>query len=419
MTDQHNNPFSYDQKKLRILMVAPSFPPYNQGGGGIFYKTLVQRLAARGHSITVIAGYYEKGLKRQNLEIGQEKIKIIWIPLMKLAQKKYPQIQESLPPNFLSFYHLRSTFYERYDIVHILAFGHLLVDVLNLLIRVRRKILTVHGFPKFTEREGNADLIIKLFYKIYLETLGKYTLNSATTITTPSDFVSKDCIKMGLSPHKIKTIPNGIDLQSYISVQQFYELEKKYNIMNDDVLILSIGRIVWLKGFEYAIDSLPQVMKVTKKSIKYMIIGPIEDRKYYSKLCEQIGKIGLKDNVIFTDLLGITSQADQNLKLQALSRTNIFLVSSLHESFGFVVLEAMAMGKPIVASNIEGIAAILDNMKTGILVNPSTPEEISRAITILLSNSALCKKLSENAKREVKKYDWSMVVDSYEKIYRQ
>jgi len=400
-------------------MIAPSFPPYNQGGGGIFYKTLVQRLAARGHSITLIAGYYGKGLKRENLEIGEEKIKIIWIPLMKLAQKKYPQIQESLPPNILSFYHLRTTFYDRYDIVHILAFGHLLVDVLNLLIRIRRKILTVHGFPKSIENEGGATLLIKLFYKIYLETLGKYTLNSATTITTPSDFVSKDCIKMGLSPCKIKTIPNGIDLQSYISVQHFYELEKKYNIMKDDVLILSIARIVWLKGFEYAIESLPQIMKTTKKSIKYMIIGPIEDRKYYSKLCEQIEKLGLKDNVIFTDLLGITSQRDQNLKLQALSRADIFLVSSLHESFGFVVLEAMAMGKPIVASNIEGIAAILDNMKTGILVNPNISEEISHAITLLLSNSTLCKKLSENAKREVKKYDWEMILDNYEKIYRQ
>jgi len=400
-------------------MIAPSFPPYNQGGGGIFYKTLVQRLAARGHRITLIAGYYGKGLKRENLEIGEEKIKIIWIPLMKLAQKKYPQIQESLPPNFLSFYHLRTTFYDRYDIVHILAFGHLLVDVLNLLIRIRRKILTVHGFPKSIENKGGASLLIKLFYKIYLETLGKYTLNSATTITTPSDFVSKDCIKMGLSPCKIKTIPNGIDLQSYISVQHFYELEKKYNIMKDDVLILSIARIVWLKGFEYAIESLPQIMKTTKKSIKYMIIGPIEDRKYYSKLCEQIEKLGLKDNVIFTDLLGITSQRDQNLKLQALSRADIFLVSSLHESFGFVVLEAMAMGKPIVASNIEGIAAILDNMKTGILVNPNISEEISHAITLLLSNSTLCKKLSENAKREVKKYDWEMILDNYEKIYRQ
>jgi phosphatidylinositol alpha-mannosyltransferase len=290
---------------------------------------------------------------------------------------------------------------------------------LNLLIRVRKKVLTVHGFPKSIENEGNASYLIKLFYKIYLETLGKYTLKSATTITTPSDFVSKDCIKIGMSPCKVKTIPNGIDLQSYNSIQHCYELEKKYNIMKDDVLILSIARIVWLKGFEYAIESLHQVMKITKKPIKYMIIGPIEDKKYYSKLCEQIEKVGLKDNVIFTDLLGITSQRDQNLKLQALSRADIFLVPSLHESFGFVVLEAMAMGKPIVASNIEGIASILDNMKTGILVNPTIPKEISHAITILLCNSALCTKLSENAQREVKKYDWGMIVDNYEKIYRQ
>jgi phosphatidylinositol alpha-mannosyltransferase len=185
------------------------------------------------------------------------------------------------------------------------------------------------------------------------------------------------------------------------------------------VLILSIARIVWLKGFEYAIESLHQVMKIIKKPIKYMIIGPIEDKKYYSKLCEQIEKVGLKDNVIFTGSLGITSKEDQNLKLQALTKADIFLVPSLHESFGLVILEAMAMGKPIVASNIEGIASILDNMKTGILVNPIIPKEIADAITTLLGNSTLCTKLSENAKCEVKKYDWDVIVDNYEKIYRQ
>jgi glycosyltransferase involved in cell wall biosynthesis len=415
----HQKYSKYNQKKLRILMIAPSFPPYNQGGGGIFYQTLTHKLAERGHSITVITGYYGKGLKRENSETQDEKIQLIWIPLMKIAQERYPQIQESLPPNIISFYHLRSIIYERYDIIHMLAFGHFLVDLLNLFIRTQRKILTVHGFPKFIENKGNASRLVKLFYRIYLKTLGKHTLNSATIITAPSNFVAEECIERDVNPCKVKTIPNGIDLKSYNSTQHCYELEKKYNITKDDVLILSIARIVWLKGFEYAIESLPQVMKRIKKPIKYMIIGPIEDKEYYSKLCEQIEKFGLKDNVIFTGSLGITSKEDQNLKLQALTRADIFLVPSLHESFGLVILEAMAMGKPIVASNREGIASILDNMKTGILVNPIMPKEIADAITTLLCNSTLCAKLSENVKCEVKKYDWDMIVDNYEKIYRQ
>jgi glycosyltransferase involved in cell wall biosynthesis len=95
-----------------------------------------------------------------------------------------------------------------------LAFGHFLVDLLNLFIRTQRKILTVHGFPKFIENKGNVSRLVKLFYKIYLKTLGKHTLNSATIITTPSNFVTKECIERDVNPCKVKTIPNGIDLKS-------------------------------------------------------------------------------------------------------------------------------------------------------------------------------------------------------------
>jgi phosphatidylinositol alpha-mannosyltransferase len=83
-----------------------------------------------------------------------------------------------------------------------------------------------------------------------------------------------------------------------------------------------------------------------------------------------------------------------------------------------VVLEAMAMGKPIVASNIEGIACILEHMNTGILVNPTQSSEIANAITTLLFNPELCKKLSENASCTVNRYDWNMIIDSYEKVYQ-
>jgi glycosyltransferase involved in cell wall biosynthesis len=417
----HQNYSKHEVKKLRILMIAPSFPPHNQGGGGSFYKTLAHKLFERGHSITVITGYHGKELKKENLETRDGKIEIIWLPLMKIAQEKYPQMQESLPPNIQSFFQSKTINHKNYDLIHMLAFGHLLIDILNLVMRTQRKILTIHGFPKFIEKkdEGRADQLIKLSYRIYLNTLGKHTLNSARIITVPSSFVAEECIQQGISPSKVKTIPNGLDLQNYCPAQSCYELEKKYNIMKEDVLILSIARIVWLKGFEYAIDAIHQVVKQTERSIKYMIVGPIEDQKYYSKLVKQVEMLGLKNNVIFTGLLDIVSQKDQNLKLQALTRADIFLVTSLHESFGFVVLEAMAVGKPIVASNLEGIACILDNMKTGILVNPTISKEIADAVTTLLNNPILCKKLSDNANYEIKKYDWETIVDSYEKIYRQ
>jgi glycosyltransferase involved in cell wall biosynthesis len=237
-------------------------------------------------------------------------------------------------------------------------------------------------------------------------------LNSASIITVVTPFVANDSISKGVDPSKIKIILNGIDLKKYNPMLYHDELEEKYGITKEDVLLLSIGRIVWIKGFEYAIDSIPKVMRTIKRSIKYMVIGSIEDQIYFTDLKQKIKRLGLEKNIIFTGI------EDENTKLSALSRADIFLAPSIHETFGIMSLEAMAMDKPIVASNVEGMANILDNMNTAILFTPARSEEISDAITKLLFDPQLAKKLSNNARCEVKKYDWDNIIDSYEEMYR-
>jgi glycosyltransferase involved in cell wall biosynthesis len=399
---------------MKILLVVPDYPPFNQGGGGAVYKAIAEKLAERGHDVTVVAGCPYKKLKKEIVYVNDagRKIILISLPIVRLLPDRYPKFQSYLPPTLKSIQYLRSLNYDDYEIIHLLAFGHLLIDFINLTINSKKKkILTMHGFPKYVEKEGRANYLTKVFFKIYLKTLGKHTLNSAKIITAVTPFVANDSISKGVDPSKVKIILNGIDLKRYNTVLCYNELEKKYGITKEDVLLLSIGRIVWIKGFEYAIDSIPKVMKTTKRSIKYMVIGSIEDQTYFTNLKRKIKKFGLEKNIIFTGYV------DENTKLTALSRADIFLAPSIHETFGIMSLEAMAMDKPIVASNVGGIANILDNMNTAILFTPTRSEEISDAITKLLFHPQLAKKLSNNARHEVKKYDWDSIIDSYEEIY--
>jgi len=397
---------------LKVLLVAPDYPPYNQGGGGVVYMTIAQKMAQRGHNVSVIAGYNGNELKKEFVEENGHRIEVFWVPLMSIFTNKHPKFKSYLPPKLTAFRYLNALNYNDYDVIHLLAFGHILTDFINLVARSHRKILTIHGFPKYVESQGNASFFTKLLYKLYTNTLARFTLNSTDTITVVTKFVAEECLKNGIKPHKVKIISNGIDLDRYINVK-YDLLQEKYKIMKEDVLLLSIARIDWFKGFENAIEPIDQLMKKTNRPFKYMIIGAIEDRYYYSKLKKQIESKGIKNNVIFTGFI------DHSLKLQALTRADIFLVPSLHESFGIVSLEAMAMGKPIVASNLEGISCILDHMSTGFLVQAGRPIEIADAITNLLDNPELRNKLSSNAKIEVKKYDWNKIMDNYEMIYRQ
>jgi glycosyltransferase involved in cell wall biosynthesis len=398
---------------VKILLVVPDYPPYNKGGGGTVYKAIAQKLSKRGHTVKLIAGYYEKELKKEIVKVDGGELEHVSLPLMNIFRSQYAFFRAHLPPTLRSIWYLTSIRYNDYDVIHLMAFGHLLIDFVNLMAKRKNKniIITIHGFPKYVEREGQANIFIKLLYNVYFRTLGKHTINSANTITVPSTFVAKECLKNHISNSKIQTVSNGIDLGLYTPIRSD-ELENKYIITEDDILLLSIGRVYWFKGFEYAIESIPLLAKKTNRPIKYMIIGQIEDHTYFSVLNRQIERLNLKDSVIFTGFV------DQKFKLSALSRANVFLIPSVHETFGIVTLEAMAMGKPIVASHIEGIRDILEHMNTGILVSAAEPERISDAIVTLLDNAELNKKLSSNAKYKVKEYDWERIADRYERIYR-
>lgn len=398
---------------MKILILTPIYPPYARGGGGAVTQAIAKGLAKKGHKITVISGYYpKKALSEKPHKNFDGEIEIIWIPLMKTMKARYPQLRGSLPPNFSSLAFLKAIDYDGYNVIHLQGFGHLLIDYVNLVAKNPRKILTIHAFPKYVERNGKAAFPLKLLYKIYHWTLGKHTLRSVKAITTVSKFTAEECVKRGITKEKIKVIKNGIDLKKY-KPTKYDELEEKFHLRKEDLLILSISRVTWYKGFEYAIKAINKVIKDLNKPIKYMIIGSIEEQSYYLKLKKQVEELGLENHVIFSGFLS------EKLKLQALTRADIFLAPSLHEGFGLVILEAMTLGKPIIASNCEGFQCILKHMKTGILVKPACPEEITDAISLLLSNPSLSDKLAKNAKKDAGAYDWKNVVENYERLYKK
>ena len=397
---------------MKILIVAPLYPPYARGGGGAVISAIALGLAKRGHKITVLSGCFsEKPLTAKPRRDWNEGIEIIWIPLLKFIEKRYPQLSGSMPPNLPSLVFLKSFDFDSYDIIHFSAFGHLLIDIVNLLIKNPNKILTVHAYPKFFEKKGKASGLLKFLYGIYSRTLGRHTLRSAKVQTAISKFTLDESIKRGVPKDRIKLIENGIDLDEFKPVP-FKEFEERYNLGKEDLVILSISRITWHKGYEHALDAISNIIRTAQREIKFVAIGSIEDQNYYCNLQRRVRELSLENSVKFTGFIS------KDMKLQALSRSDIFLAPSLHEGFGLVLLEAMALGKPIVASNCEGFGNLLENMKTGLLVEPASSKEIANAITLLLSDSTLREKLSKNALQSVKKYGWIERVKEYEESYR-
>ena len=146
---------------------------------------------------------------------------------------------------------------------------------------------------------------------------------------------------------------------------------------------------------------MPRVLK--KFNITLFILG---DGPIKKELLNQIKRLKLENNVKF---LGHTVGKK---KLDFLKLANILVIPSLNEGLPVTLLEGLATGKAIIATKVGGIPDVIHN-NNGILINPKNEVEISNAIIHLFNNKNLMRKLSENAYKTSKNYDWENVSKKY------
>ena len=215
-----------------------------------------------------------------------------------------------------------------------------------------------------------------------------------------------------IEPEKIVKIYNGIEIDEYkpnnergIRIEDS-GLRKEFGFRNDVPVIGTIGRLVWQKGFEYLIKAIPKIVKDLPEA-KFLIVGegPLREK------LEELGKrLKVKDNIIFT---GFRSDIKE-----ILASIDVLVMPSLLEGLPMVLLEGMAMAKPIVATNIDGISEVLENGKTGLLVPPKDTDTLAEAIIEILNNKTKASHLGQNARKIVEeKFSVEKMVEQIEWVY--
>jgi len=213
--------------------------------------------------------------------------------------------------------------------------------------------------------------------------------------------------KHGIAEERISLIYNGVELDKYTSTgQDAKKIRREFNVPQDFPLIGGIGRMVWQKGFEYLIESAIEIIK-TFPNAKILIVGDGPLRERLKALGE---RLKVKENLIFTGFRGDVGEI--------LSAIDILVVPSLLEGFPMITLEAMAMAKPIVATNIDGITEQIQDGVSGILVSPRNPELMAREIVRLLKDSTLAEKLGKLARqRVIEQFSVGRMVQETQKLY--
>jgi len=392
---------------MKILLVAPEYPPHNIGGGGIVVQSIAQALSSGGRDVIVLSGYYPTKSYFEKVAVTHDRqVKVFWLPLMP-TPKTPLHLKTVMPPNFFSaFYLVRFLFERHFTTVHLHGFGHLLVDFAALLCAItgKRYVVTLHGFPSSPQKVGG---IIKFLYSIYLFTAGRLTLHKASKITVVSSAIKEEAVAYGVDENRIVVIPNGLDLAKYGRIKDSIEFRRKFEIDLEDHLIVSVGILHERKGFQYLIRAM-NLIKKQYENIKLAVVGG--DGGYEEKLKELTRQLQIEDKIVFTGFL------DFKMKLMAMSEAEVFVIPSLVEPFGLVALEAMACGRPIVAARVGGLKDVLDEGKTGLMMKPGSAEALADAIVRLINHKDLRLRLSRNT-TEVRKYDWKIIGQMYLKVY--
>lgn len=210
-----------------------------------------------------------------------------------------------------------------------------------------------------------------------------------------------------ISSDKISVIYNGVEMDDY-NPQQFASREARdsLGIKDDSAIIGTIGRLVYQKGFSYFLEAA-RLIHDKKKKARFVIVGqgPEEDDlKHLAK------SLGISQVCEFAGLRYDIARV--------LFAFDVFVLSSVLEGLPRTVIEAMAMGRPIVATDIEGVREELRDNETGLLVPPANPDALAKAVLSLLENRKMAKRLGREARKDAeKRFDLKHTLANVEMLY--
>ena len=238
----------------------------------------------------------------------------------------------------------------------------------------------------------------------------RFTYNSLADMIVVNSFATKNTLLKSapwLASEKIIVVYHGIDYEKY-SASNTKDIRMEFGLSRQDLIIGFVGRLSVQKGIKYMLDAFKLVLEKFK-DVHLVIAGTGE---LEGMIKEFRVKANLEKNI---HLLGFRKD------IPDLMRTfDIFLLPSLWEGFGIVLIEALASGKPIVASDASSITEIVEDGRNGILVPPKSAEAISVALAKLISEPDLRITFCIEGQKIVhEKFTIIRMINDYEKIFNQ
>ncbi len=245
----------------------------------------------------------------------------------------------------------------------------------------------------------------------------RMSFNRAAWITACSDELMNRAIALGADENKTELIPYGADAKAFhVQSADAARVRANLNLNAKDVMILAVGRMVYKKGFEFLLAALPQILQRAPNARLVLVgYGDLRD-----DLESKAHSLGLNGHVTFA---GRVPREEIPAYFAA---ADIVAVPSVRDEAGNVdglpnvVLEGMAAGKAIVASNIAGLTDVIENGASGILVPEKDAPALAKAIVSLAQDTALRERLGAQGRTQVhEKLNWHNVARRFIDVYKR
>jgi N-acetyl-alpha-D-glucosaminyl L-malate synthase BshA len=238
------------------------------------------------------------------------------------------------------------------------------------------------------------------FYK----TAVTFSINKSDAVTSVSQSLKDDTMRLFDIKNDIKVVPNFIDLDKH---QHHFTDCQRAMLANDDERVMThISNFRPVKRINDVIKVFYRVQK--EVPAKLMMIGEGPEREAAEALCQ---KLGIENKVIF---LGNSSEIDKILCF-----SDLFLLPSETESFGLAALEAMASGVPVISSNTGGIPEVNVDGVSGFLSNVGDVDDMAKNAIKILKDLKVLQEFKDNSIKEAKRFDIHQIVPFYESIYNE
>lgn len=363
---------------MRIALCSDYFYP-KTGGITTHMENLARKLEKRGHEVIIMTKTADFNDDSHGLNVVR--IKSLFRSSQTLDIPYMDELEEVLRK-------------EKPDIIHAHhAFSPISLFSLSMGKRLGIKtVLTNHSIQFLYDFNHlwKPSSVLLFPFKQYINNADRIIAVSKAAATFISHFTEKE----------VKIIPNGV------SIEEFSPRVKTF----DGKSVLFVGRFVYRKGLHLLLEAMKRVVD-EKEGAELTIVGS----GYLSPFLKAFVKtLNLQDNVY------IREELSKSELVEVYRKSNVFVLPSVFgESFGIVLLEAMASKTPIVATAQGGVREIVRHMETGLLIKRNKIEGIAKGILTLLEDEELSERISLNAFGEVKKYDWNMIVERIEEAYKE